>query len=135
MRKIFPGTNHFLVLFCLIPLALLASSAMAGTVTLSWEAPTTCADGSPLTECPTTGFEISDGLSTTSTYTVKETVAPTVTSRTYSYSPGVRCFSARTISNALKSDESTRVCATVPSLPPKAPQGLTVTVAVTVTVP
>jgi len=129
MRKLIPSA--VLLAICLFPFA-----AYAGTVTLSWTAPTTCADGtSPTTDCPTTGYEISEGLSTTSAYAVKETVAATITSRTYSYSPGVRCFSAKTVSVGLKSDESTRVCATVPSLPPKAPQGMTVTVAVTVSVP
>jgi hypothetical protein len=127
--------KHILVLAALL-LTSAFIPAFAGNVTLSWTAPTTCADGtSPLTECPTTGFEVSEGTSTTSSYTVKETVAANVTARTYSYSPGVRCFSAKTLSGALKSDESTRVCVTVPSLPPKAPQGITVTVAVSVAVP
>jgi hypothetical protein len=117
-------------------LSVLTSTAYAGTVTLSWTAPTSCADGtSPLADCPTTGFEVSEGVAQTGTYTVKETVSAATTARTYSYSPGVRCFSAKTISGSLKSDESTRVCATVPSLPPKAPQGMTVSVTVAVTVP
>lgn len=126
----------WLLAFALCALSVLTSVAHAGTLTLSWTGPVTCADGtSPLTDCPTTGFEVSEGTAQTGTYTVKETVAATTTSRTYSYSPGIRCFSAKTLSGTLKSDESTRVCATVPSLPPKAPQGMTVTVAVSVTVP
>lgn len=128
--------KHFTALLCLIPSLLIAVAAEAGTVTLSWTAPTTCADGtSPLTDCPTTGYEVSEGVAQTGTYTVKETVPATTTTRTYSYSPGVRCFLAKTLSGSLKSDESTRVCTTVPSLPPKAPQGITVAITVAVSVP
>jgi hypothetical protein len=68
--------------------------------------------------------------------TALETVAANVTSRTYqNVAPGKRCHSVKTISNAEKSAESTRACADVPSLPPKAPQGVVVTVTVQVSTP
>lgn len=112
---------------------LICVPAHAGDVKVSWTAPTTCADGSVITNCPTTGFEVLAGTSITGTLTTAETVAPSVTTRTYAnLGPGTRCFALKTVSNSVKSDESTRACADVPSLPPKAPQGITVTVNVTV---
>lgn len=110
--------------------------AQAADVSLSWTAPTTCNDGSALTFCPTTGFEISEGASLTGIFAVKETVAATVVTRTVpNVVPGTKCYFVKTVSNALKSAESNRSCVDVPSLPPKAPQGMTVTVTVTVSTP
>lgn len=123
--------------FLLIVYAVLAfKPAHAGTVKLEYIPPTTCAGGEALTNCPTTGFEILLGSDVTGTYTSLETVAPTVVSRTYqNVVPGKRCHSIRTVSNGAKSEESTRACVDVPSLPPKAPSGIQVTVVVTVTTP
>ena len=121
-----------------LPLALIALVlplfAHAGNVVVSWTPPTTCADGSALTNCPTTGFEISKGSTPTdAAYTAIETLSATTTSKTYTnVAPGQVCFSLKTVSNGQKSAESTRACADVPSLPPKAPAGITVTVQVTV---
>lgn len=128
-------TPHILLLA--IALTLIASIARAGSVTLSYTPPTTCADGtSPLTDCPTTGFEISEATTVNGTYTVRETVGPTGTTRTYQgVSPGTRCYFVKTVSNDQKSAESTRACTTVPFLPPKAPQGITVKVEITVATP
>lgn len=119
-----------------LALSLFAVAANAGTVTVSWTSPSTCEDGSALSFCPTTGFEISEGTSLTGTFTVKETVAADITSRTYqNVGPGTRCYSGKTLSGDQKSAESTRACTNVASLPPKAPQGMTVTVTVTVETP
>ncbi len=122
---------------CLSALSCVISVAHAGDVKLTYIPPSTCADGaSPVTMCPTTGYEVSEGTSLSDTFTVKETVGPTVVSRTYTgLTPGTRCYSVKTVSGTLKSDESTRACVDVPSLPPKAPSGITVTVQVTVSAP
>lgn len=115
----------------------LASFAVhAGTVTVTWVAPTTCEDNSPVSNCPTTGFEVLEGAAPTGTYAPRETVAANVVTRTYqNIAPGQRCFSVKTVSGEQRSAESTRACATVASLPPKAPAGITVTVQVTVSTP
>jgi len=124
------------LLFLVLPLAVFVTPVQAGSLTLSYTGPTTCEDGSVITNCPTTNFEVSEGASQTGTFTVKETVAPNVLSRTYAnLAPGTRCYFVKTISNTVKSAESIRVCADVPSLPPKAPQGITVKVEVTVSTP
>lgn len=121
----------FLVLVALAPIF-----AHAGGVTLSYTAPTTCADGSALTNCPTTGYEVLTAASATATSATLETVGPTVTTRNYAnLTPGTYCYSVKTVSNTVKSAESVRACADVPSLPPKAPAGITVTVNVTISTP
>lgn len=113
---------------------LLPFACYAGTVTVTWQPPTTCEDGSPVAMCPTTGFEVLEGTSLTGTYTTRETVSATTTTKTYSgLVPGQRCYSLKTVAGALKSVESTRACADIPALPPKAPQGISVRVEVTVT--
>lgn len=112
---------------------LCSSVAAAGTVKVSWTPPTTCSDGSPITECPATGYEISEATSDQGPLAVKETVAGTLTTASYVVGVGqTRCYSLKTVSNALKSDPSNRVCITVPFVPPKAP---IVTVTITVTIP
>lgn len=114
-------------------LSLAAVVTQAGTVTITYVPPTTCEDGSALSNCPTTGFEILEGASATGTLSARETVGPTTTSRTYAnLSPGTRCYAVKTVSNGIKSVESTRTCAEVPSLPPKAPSGITVKIEITV---
>lgn len=113
---------------------LLPFAAYAGTVTISYIPPTTCEDGSAVSNCPTTGFEILEGTSATGTLSARETVGPAITTRTYAnLAPGTRCYAVKTVSNSLKSAESTRACADIPSLPPKAPAGISVRIEVTVT--
>ena len=121
-----------------LPLALIAIFlpllAHAGTLTLDYTQPTACADGSSLTMCPTTGFEILGGTTPTGTYTTLETVGPTVTQRVYqNLTPGTYCRTVKTVSNSQKSAEGLRACAEVPNLPPKAPAGISVTINLTVT--
>jgi hypothetical protein len=100
-----------------VALACLSVSAYAADVRLTWAAPTTCSDDSPLVNCPTTGFEVS------------------VTDRIYQLPPGTRCFYVKTLASGLKSDQSTVACVTVPVVPPRAPGGVTVTVQITVATP
>lgn len=120
----------------IVLLALTPVFAHAGNLTLNYVAPTACADGSSITMCPTTGFELLGATSLTAASTTLETVAPTVTTRTWqNLTPGTYCRSVKTVSNTQKSDESQKACADIPSLPPKAPSGITVTVNVTVSTP
>lgn len=122
-------------LFIALLMLCMGGLAHAGDVVLTYQAPTACENNAPISNCPLTGFEVSEGASQTGTFTIKELVAPTVLSRIYvNLAPGTRCYFVKAVSNTAKSAESTRVCADIPSLPPKAPQGLTVTVKVEVTV-
>lgn len=108
--------------------------AHAGDVKLSWTSPLTCADNSPLVNCPTTGYEVNSAPSETGALTAVETLAASALSKTYNgLVPGKYCYAVKTVSNTQKSDPTPIACATVPSLPPKAPQGYSVTVVVTVT--
>lgn len=129
--------KHFLVLVLLVGFGLIATAAHATNVTLTWPAVTTCADNSPAaTNCPISNYKINEGPTSTGTFSVRETVAASILSRVYDLTPGTtKCFSLNALTGTVSSDESTRVCATVPFLPPKAPQGLSVTVQVTVTTP
>jgi hypothetical protein len=123
----------------LVGLVLLAlcSVASAATVKIEWAAPTVCSDGSAVSNCATTGYEVHQGTSPTGTaYTLRETVASNVLTVTYTdIAPGTRCFFLKTVSGVLKSGESTRACVTVPAPPPGVPQGVTVTVVVTIATP
>lgn len=125
----------FMVVLAILAIVFLPS-ANAADVTVKYTAPITCGDSvSPLTDCPTTGFEISEGPSATGQFTIRQTVGPTVTSIVIANVAAgtTRCYFAKTISNTLKSAESNRACVTVPFLPPKAPQGMTVTVVLSMT--
>lgn len=126
----------FVLGFAIAALGSWVNLAYAGDVKLTWTAPDACADGSALTNCPTAGFEVSQGASETAPLTVKETVSAGTNQRTYAgLAPGKYCYALRTVaSNAAKSDSTTTVCATIPFLPPKAPQNFSVTVQVTTTV-
>lgn len=119
-------------------LCVLTAPVFAGDVKLNWTSPdsipnASCADGSAVINCPVTGYEIGQGATQTGVFTVKETLAGNILTRTYAnLAPGQYCFLVKTLSGTEKSAESSRICATVPSIPPKAPQGLTVTVTVSV---
>lgn len=108
-----------------------AGTAYAGNVTINWEGPIECADGSALTNCPTTGYYIFMGTSETGTGYGQRAEAPaaTATSITLVNVPaGDRCFYMKTRSNASVSGESNRVCANVPAPGPKSPRITTVVV-------
>lgn len=102
----------------------LCSQAFAGTVNVTWTAPTSCSDNSALTNCPTTGYEIWMGTSLTGTGYVKRAEAPAATATTIqllNIAAGSRCFFMKTISSVGVSAESNRLCVTVPAPLPDAP--------------
>lgn len=129
--------KHFYVLLALVGFGLVATAAQATNVTLKWAAVTACVDGSAAaTNCPITNYRVNEGPASTGTFALKETVAASILSRVYDLTPGsTKCYSLNALAGTVVSDESTRVCATVPFLPPKAPQGVTVTVEITVSTP
>lgn len=62
------------VIFCLFNI-----SVMAGEATLSWKAPTGCANGGPITDCPLTAYEIERAVqSANPVWASVLTVAPTL---------------------------------------------------------
>lgn len=116
-------------LFTLVAL-LFAGVASAGNVTLNWVYnSTTCADGSALTNCTATGFEIQEQVN--NVWTVKNGVAATLRTTSYTnVSPGRHCYRLRTNANGTYSDPSNEACIDVPASAPRAP---TITVTITVT--
>lgn len=113
--------------------ALFASAqAFAGTVTMTWTAPTKCTDESAITNCAITGYEIYMGTSLTGTTYSKRTEAPAATATTIqllNVASGSRCFFMKTVAGASVSPESNRICITVPAATPAAPV-ISVTVAI-----
>lgn len=116
-----------------VALLLVAHLATAATITIEWEHPTACSDGSSLTNCPATGYEVYQGVTPTGTaYQLQATVPATDKSATITgVTPGQRCYFVRTVAGEARSAESARACVTVPA-PPSAPSNITVTVSVTV---
>jgi hypothetical protein len=116
-------------LFVLVAL-LFASVASAGNVTLNWTFNATdCADGSALSNCAATGFEIQEQVN--GVWTVKNGVA--ATARTTSYTnvaAGRHCYRVRTNANGTFSVPSNEACIDVPASAPRAPV-ITVTITVT----
>lgn len=119
-----------LVVLCVI--GCLFSVAHAADIKIIWTAPTACADGSALTNCPISGYEISQGSSATGTFTVKDTVASGVLTKTYTQNPGTYCYSLKTTSGTLKSDASIPVCATLTAPAPGTPGNVTLTCTIVV---
>lgn len=106
--------------------------ARAGDIDLSWTAPTQCANGAAIANCPTTGYEISSAPSETGPLTVIETVSASTTSKRYSnLLPGKYCYALRAISAALKGAATTIKCATLVAPTPGVPGNFTVTPAAT----
>lgn len=118
----------------IIALLFFVGLAQAANVDVKWTPPTVCTDGSAAaTNCPTTGWEIYMGTSLTGTFT-KVNVAPPASATIYSLSgvtAGQKCFFMKTVSNALISAESNRICVDIPVASPTAPV-ITVTITVSV---
>lgn len=114
-------------------LLMVAGFAQAGNVTINWTPADTCDDGSPTTDCPTTGYEIWMGATQTGTAYTKRTETPAATATSITLTrvaAGQKCFFMKTVSNALTSAESNRVCVSVPASGPRAP-----TINVTIAIP
>ncbi len=134
--------KHILALIACLLLPLLAATAHAGNITVTWaQNTTTCEDGSPMAaNCPLAGFQVSEGA-TVETLAVKENQGPGARSVTYqNIAAGTtKCYSLKAFSGTsaapILSAESTRACVSVPMTSPKAPTGLSVTVQVTVSTP
>lgn len=92
---------------------------------IDWTPPTQCADGSPLTDCPTTGYRIETASSPTATdWTVVTTVDASVTTyKTTGLSAGQHCYRIITLSQDRESVPSNVAC-DLASAPAPAPATL-----------
>jgi hypothetical protein len=119
------------LIFSLGVLLLFSNIASAGDLVLKWTyAATTCADESPIANCPVTGFEIQE-KDDSGIWLIKEGVAPTVFTKTYKDIPvGVtKCYRMRVNAGGAFSATSNEVCSRVTTAPK------TVNLSVTVSVP
>lgn len=108
----------------------LSSVVRAATVTASWAAPVTCADGSPITNCQLTKYTVYSGLSGTPK-TVLGTTAPTVTTfSALGTGPGNWCLQISASSAAGESALSNEACILIPAPIPGAPGAPTLTLTV-----
>lgn len=113
--------KRFHQLLILVALALWGANAHAADVKLIWTPPTACGDGTALSNCPTTGYEVSqDGV-------VKSTPAAGVLSQTLTLAAGHYCFTLKTVAAAGKSDPTNPVCADIPASLPGKPGNVTLT--------
>src|SRR5262245_4758945 len=102
-------------------LVLFVGIANAGNVTLNCvHNPTTCSDGSSLTNCTVTGFEIQEQVN--GIWTVKNGVASTSRTTAYTDVPaGRHCYRLRANANGTFSVPSNEACIDVPASAPRAP--------------
>lgn len=116
-----------------LTLLCLGFAAEAATVRLTWVAPTACVDGSPISACAITGYEVRHAALQSDVFAVLQGVGATVTSLTLTdVAPGPHCYLVRANSAAGFSGNSNVACLTVPAPVPGAPTNVTVTITVTV---
>ena len=113
--------------FCL--LSCIPSLLFAATVTATWTAPTTCADGSPISNCPITKYTVYAGLSG-SAKTVIGTTAANVTGFSAVTGPGNWCLQVSASSTGGESALSSEACIVVPVPAPGKPSAPTLTLTV-----
>lgn len=108
-------------------------AAEAATVRLTWLAPTACVDGSPISACAITGYEVQHAAQQSDVFAVVRGVGATVTTVTLTdVAPGPHCYFVRANSAAGFSGNSNVACLTVPAPIPNAPTSVTVTITVTI---
>lgn len=104
--------------------------ANAADVKLTWTAPTTCSDGTPIANCPVTGYRIETAPSATAT---TWTFVATTANLTYTHTgvaPGPHCYRAAANSAAglgAWSQVLTGSCSTVVAPTPGAPGSVVAT--------
>lgn len=109
-------------------LAVLPLPALAATLTITWTPPATCADGSPLTQCPIIKYTVYSGLSG-APKTVLTTTAPNVTTfAAKNTGPGNWCIQASASSTAGESTLTPEVCRVIAAPIVSPPSGVTLTV-------
>jgi hypothetical protein len=91
---------------------------------LTWRAPTQCADGSPRSACPLTGYRIERAASATATtWTTVATTGPALTTFLIGgRTPGRHCY--RVIALAATNSRPSNVACSVTVAPPPSPPAL-----------
>ena len=105
--------------------ALFCAAAKAGTATITWTAPTICADGTALTNCPTSGYRIYGALQGQPKVLLASPAATSATA-TLTLGAGNQCFDMTTLSGANESAHSAESCKVVPAPLPNPPTIVTV---------
>jgi len=118
--------KRLLALLLLLPLI-----AHGATLTVNWTAPTTCSDGSALTNCPITQYTVYSGLSG-QPLTKGGTTTPSVLTFSFANTPpGNWCVAVSASSTGGEGPQTTPVCKVVSPPAPGQPGGVTVTLTVT----
>lgn len=118
-----------LMLACVALDMLSCSIAHAGTLSMHWTAPTTCEDGSALTNCATTGYKIYSGACGQAKTTVIATPAATETSASIPNLPaGKICVDMTTLAGTAESVHTSEASTTIPAPLPSPPGNVTATV-------
>jgi hypothetical protein len=109
---------------------LLSTAALAGSATVTWTLPPTCADGSPTAaNCPTTGFRVHTGTCGQPKTTVAANAGPTATTATVSnLTPGKQCFDLTTLAGSGESAHTNEVSVTIVAPLPSPPGNVTIAV-------
>jgi hypothetical protein len=115
----------------LLCIAGVAQAQTWDTNTLTWQAPTTCTSGVPISNCPVTMYRVERSATATGAYAS----VGTSTSLTYTHlsaAAGQNCYRVIAVAATGESDPSNVACKTNtrPAGPPSPPTNLTVTVAV-----
>jgi hypothetical protein len=117
--------KRYLWLLAIIP-SLSFGQAAWDSNRLSWDAPTTCTNGQPITACPITGYKVERSATQTGTFTTLATVTGTTYTHTGAAS-GTNCYRVSAVSATGTSAPSNVACRTNTPPVPNPPTNLTVT--------
>lgn len=115
-----------LVIILVIACTIAATCAQAGTVTVTWTPPATCADGSPTTNCVRTGYKLYGALSGQPKVLISTYLASDSTGTLANVAPGNWCYDMTTLAGSGESVHSAESCKVVPSPLPNPPTIVTV---------
>ncbi len=111
-------------------LAVADAQTVGRSLVLNWQAPTSCAGGSPITNCPILGYSIQKNIN--GTWTEVGTTVASVRTFTHSNQPlGTHTYRVVATSDAGPSAPSNEASRTIDV--PGTPSGIVITVTVTVT--
>ena len=98
----------------------LSGVAHAGSASLTWNAPTVCADGSALSNCAVTAYKVYSGLQG-QPKTLLITLGSVLSFNAVNLPVGVTCFHVTALAGAAESVPSNESCKTIQQIAPGAP--------------
>jgi hypothetical protein len=125
--------KHILALLCLLLVFALPAHAQTNLKwnedQVSWSPSTACSDGSPIADCPVTGYRLETAKTcTATTWALAGTTAPNVTTfRATNLTAGLNCYRVKAQSANGDSAPSSTASATATPPLPSAPVNVTVT--------